>query len=266
LALRSNDQFSFYKYNSAGNDFILIEAEPFVPSQGWAYWCHRRFGIGADGILFYCASTRAEFKMVYLNADGAQVSMCGNGARAVAAHYFKKNPIQSETSFEVGDVIYSSRREDQLYSVVMNECKEHGAIPVDDFNLPKNFIHRDYLNTGVPHIVLESNEDIEQIDLKQIALPLRHDKRFLQGVNINIYQVLSNKKLKMRTFERGVEDETFACGTGAMAVAQSLWLHRPEISLELEVMVLGGLLRAKKTDQQTELLGPSECVYFGKTD
>lgn len=264
--MRSKDKFSFYKYDSAGNDFILIEDEPFSPTQGWSRLCHRRFGIGADGVLFFCESKRADFKMVYFNADGAKVAMCGNGARAVAAHYFSKHPQKMETKFEVGSEIYRSTQEGGRYSVEMNEYRDHGLISIDELSLPDFIIRRDYLDTGVPHLVLECNQAIDAVNLTQLAHPLRHDKRFLEGVNVNIFYMDSSQKVHMRTFERGVEDETFACGTGAIAVARSVWRDRAGMSDKIDIQVLGGKLLARRTGERVELIGPSTCVYLGKID
>jgi diaminopimelate epimerase len=266
LALRSNKNFNFFKYTSTGNDFILIEGEPFVPNESWAQLCHRRFGIGADGVLFYSPSSVADFKMTYFNADGAKVEMCGNGARALSAHFFSKNPKRDEVSFEVGEVIYRSKKVQDLFSVEMNEYRDHGSIKLDDLILPATTLQRDYLNTGVPHVVIELGQDIEQIDLEKLASPIRHDKRFVEGVNVNIFNILAKNEVKMRTWERGVEGETLSCGTGAMAVARSLWKNNPDVSDELEISVSGGKLRALLRENSAELLGPSLCVYRGEVN
>lgn len=255
----------FFKYCSTGNDFLLIESAPFEYKVGWSELCHRRFGVGADGILFYAPSESVDFEMVYLNSDGGRVGMCGNGARAVAKHFFLQNQGEDTVSFQVGSEIYHAYRKGQLIGVSMNELRDYQSIDLADLDPQCEVNDRVYLNTGVPHLLFQTEKPLHEIDLIRSAKPLRSDSRFAAGVNVSFYR-LEGDKISLRTFERGVEEETYACGTGVAAVAQHLW-HSGKVEEEqLTFSVKGGALEVVKTKDGLDLLGESKQVYSGVYD
>lgn len=253
----------FFKYSSLGNDFILIEGAPFDPSpSNWRGICHRRFGVGADGVLFLAPSKKHDFKMIYLNADGNEVGMCGNGARALVRHFLTLNPDKQRVIFETSQAVYrGSLHSSGLIALEMNEKFDQDIYELQDLDLPKEVKSASYLNTGVPHISLEWSGDLLAAPLLDFAPRLRHHPRFIGGVNINIFSHVQGHTYRMRTFERGVEDETLACGTGAMAVAHHLWKTNP--SSEFILLAPGGELKASKKTDGFELIGGTEQVFSG---
>jgi diaminopimelate epimerase len=257
----------FWKYQANGNDFVIFDdrLSSFcdAPKGHFEFTCDRKKGVGADGVLFLKKSMKADFKMIYLNADGKEVSMCGNGARALT-HFvhniirMKKNP---EYSFETQNGIYQSRL-DKNGKIFLNmtELYDEDAVEIKDlFPLAKSFY---YANTGVAHCVFEV-EDVDQCDLLKISPSIRFDSRFKDGVNVNVFQVLGPDELKMRTYERGVEAETLACGTGTVAVALAFKKHHGEIS-KVKIQSPGGELFVTLKDDKREYSGQVECVFQGK--
>jgi diaminopimelate epimerase len=253
----------FTKYCSNGNDFVLFDGAPEGDSEMRQRLCDRRFGIGADGILYVLSSEQADFVMKYFNSDGNQVEMCGNGARAVARHFFINNPDKTKTSFLVGSDLYSAQiNSDGLVGVGMNVFRDYQSIPLDDLELTSEIVDRAYLYTGVPHLVLEYSGKLELAPLEKIAPPLRYDQRFNAGVNVNLY-VFNGSTVHVRTWERGVEAETFACGTGVTAIARHLWESKRWTTPELTIFTRGGKLVAQKTATGLDLYGDSQQVFTG---
>ncbi len=260
---RITKPWPFFKYSSLGNDFVLIEGAPFDPSPfTWSGVCHRRFGVGADGVLFLAPSTQYDFKMIYLNADGNEVGMCGNGARALVKHFLSLNPGKTQAVFETSQAVYrGSLHPSGLIALEMNEKFDQDIFELQDLDLPKEVKSSSYINTGVPHLCLEWSGDLQTAPLLSFASRLRHHPRFTGGVNINIFSHVEGNTFRMRTFERGVEDETLACGTGAMAVAHHLW--KTNSASELILLAPGGELRASKKEGSFELVGGTEQVFSG---
>ena len=258
----------FWKYSGAGNDFVLFDGSKALSlaKSNLEKLCDRRHGIGADGVLIVTPQKQpdADFVMTYFNADGGEVEMCGNGARA-CVHWFcttnKKNSVKFKTASGAsyqGKIIDTSRAE-----VTMDECSEVGTIDLSDF-FPetKSF----YLNTGVPHAVflLNENQDLENEKWMQQAPSVRHDKRFTKGCNVNFVKIKSDQVVSLRTFERGVEGETLACGTGAMAVAR--FLQKLYSWSKIEINVAGGILEAREDENHWWLAGPIDQVFKGSID
>ena len=256
----------FYKYSATGNDFVILdnrkgELEP----QNIALWqkvCRRRAGVGADGVIFVENSREYDFKMTYLNADGAEVSMCGNGSRAASHFCHRVLGMSDQLEFETKNGVYRSRVVDDYASVQMSELYDQEKIDLSDFGYQKF----SYLNTGVPHAVFEI-EDLDKIDINNLALPVRHDKRFLEGVNVNFFEKVGAGKMKLRTFERGVEGETLSCGTGATAAA--IFFNKlyggPST---VEITTPGGTLFVALEEEQKEiwLKGEVSLVYLAESD
>lgn len=249
---------TFHKYQGAGNDFILIDnrenkiaLQPSVIQQ----LCDRRFGIGADGLILIEDHPTLDYRMIYFNADGSQ-SLCGNGSRCGFAFATALGIVQSEALFETTDGIHKIKHQDGLIH-----------FQLFDSDLPQSLGSEEwYLNTGSPHHVLITS-DIQAIDVVSKGSAIRNSPKYSSqnGTNVNFAQLLHDK-VKMRTYERGVENETLSCGTGATAVgliAGTLGYESP-----VKIETLGGELIVsfvKKGDQFTDvwLAGPAEKVFEG---
>lgn len=216
-------KFNFTKMVASGNDFILILKENLsalrIPLSILAKSiCERRFGIGADGILVLAKSKVANIKMRIFNADGSEAQMCGNGARCVALytkeHFF---PNSSKITIETKAGIIKSEIKKDLVKIKLTDPKNI------KLNLPLKvngrLIRVNFINTGVPHTVIFT-QGLEKIDVKTIGRAIRYHQKFKPaGTNVDFVEVLKTDLIKIRTYERGVEDETLACGTGAVASA-----------------------------------------------
>jgi len=215
------EHLSFVKYSGAGNDFILVNdldgTFPISDVKGIKKLCHRQMGIGADGIILLQSSQQADYRMRILNADGTEAEMCGNGIRCLAKFIQRLGCAKDQITIETQERLIQVKFNDG------NVCAEMGS-PVDiqwSINTPiDSQIHvLHLLNTGVPHAVLFV-EHIESVDVASMGKKIRHHPLFHpKGVNANFAAVNEKGEVHNRTFERGVEAETLACGTGATAVA-----------------------------------------------
>ncbi len=216
------NKITFVKTVASGNDFVIVEnlQKDSYNLPGLAREiCNRKFGIGADGLLILKKSKKADIRMRIFNADGSEAQMCGNGARCTALYMNKRN-VKIETgagmieSIVNGDNVRIKLTEPKNLKVDM-------PIKINDRTLHINFI-----DTGVPHTVIFV-KDIDKIDVFGIGKRIRCHKRFKpRGTNVDFVEILNDNSIKIRTYERGVEDETLACGTGAVAaalVANSKW-------------------------------------------
>jgi diaminopimelate epimerase len=204
-------QLSFYKYQGTGNDFILIDNrlnEITLTNEQVKFLCDRRFGIGADGLMLLELEPGTDFKMVYYNSDGNTSSMCGNGGRCIVAFAKHLGIIDNKAKFLAIDGMHeASINENEIVSLKMQDVKSVEA--GDDFF---------YLNTGSPHYVKLVN-NIEAYDVKNTGAAIRNNVRFKEiGTNVNFIE-RTDERLFVRTYERGVEDETYSCGTGVTAAA-----------------------------------------------
>ncbi|MBA3722592.1 MAG: diaminopimelate epimerase [Parachlamydiaceae bacterium] len=214
-------QLTFAKYVGCGNDFILFDnREESFPKKDESLirsLCHRQFGIGADGVILLESSSKADFSMRIYNADGSEAEMCGNGIRCLMRfleHLGLKDPSYSIETMHKILLLEHHGKDIRVEMGIPNNTKWNIS-----FNENDSVFQLHYLDTGVPHIVLFVDE-IESFDLKKWGPHLRYHKLFApKGTNVNIAQRLPNDEIKIRTYERGVEGETLACGTGATAVA-----------------------------------------------
>lgn len=211
---------SFAKYSGSGNEFLIVDNRsrnfPDQDRNRISSLCCRDSGIGADGILLFEDSEIADFKMRILNRDGSEAEMCGNGIRCLAHYLFSKKLTSSSCRIESLSGIYSLHVEGDLVS--LDAPPPHSV----KWGLSLSFSTRSYkahfLNTGVPHLVFFPEPDSPPFET--LAPLMRHDPIFaFEGTNVNFAQWKDNHTLTIRTFERGVEGETLACGTGALAVA-----------------------------------------------
>ena len=255
----------FYKYQGAGNDFIMVDQR----DNQWINredrelvekLCHRRFGIGADGLILLQNQPGFDFEMIYFNADGREGSMCGNGGRCTVAFARQLGVIGDRCHFLAVDGPHDA-------NINNPEWVELKMIDVTQVEEGSNFY---YLNTGSPHYIAFV-ENIDQIDVVQEGRAVRYNERFrAEGTNVNFTQLTANG-LKVATYERGVEDETLACGTGVTAAALAYHLKRggPKGAFEVPIQVKGGdmAIRFEATAQgfsDVWLCGPAKMVFAGK--
>ncbi len=260
-------EISFWRYSATGNRFLFFDNREGLLSQMGKETCEKwATDAKVDGLIFLeeSKSPEAHFHMRYLNSDGGEVEMCGNGARSIMhfAHHVLKIPTSSNGKYHFTTLcsLYHGKPE-ALFPLQMTELSEVGKIDVSDLVSAKNSF---YLNTGVPHCVYEL-EDISTIDLPKLGAHVRYDARFPKGSNANFYQIESPGKIKMRTYERGVEGETESCGTGATAAALALAMNKKWPS-PIEVEVLGGKLVISFNEDYSEvfLAGKVELLEEGK--
>ena len=253
----------FYKYQGAGNDFVLIDFRndslENIDNTLIAQLCDRRFGIGADGLMLLKSSDAHDFEMVYHNADGNVGSMCGNGGRCIVAFAKHLGIVDSETNFLAVDGPH--------YAKITAEGNwvELQMIDVDTVNTDA---YAFVLNTGSPHYVKQV-EGLDTLDVYKEGFQVRNNATYkADGINVNFVEAKADH-LFVRTFERGVEDETFACGTGATAVALAMAKKNNQVgTIETPIKVLGGQLQINfhyDGEKFTEvfLCGPAELVFAG---
>lgn len=203
--------------------------------------------------------------MVYYNADGNEVEMCGNGARACVHAYSlaKKKSLETQVEFETMNGLYSGCvHENDDVSVSMNEVGEIDPGRVKDLNRNMKAKNSFFIQVGVPHVLFEV-EDAQNYELEKLAPLVRHDQRFKEGTNVSIFTFTSKEDIQMRTFERGVEGETLACGTAASAlacVAQKTYKRE----LPQNIHVPGGVLKIEHKNQRYQLRAPVFEVFQAK--
>ena len=205
----------FFKYQGTGNDFIMIDNRMKTFPKGdpklVANLCHRRFGIGADGLILLEEDKENDFAMVYYNSDGNPSTMCGNGGRCIVAFAYKLGLIQKdETTFSAPDGLHRALFKNGMIHLQMQD--------VNQINKVKKGLS---LNTGSPHYV-EIVKNLPELDVKREGAKIRYGTPFnIEGINVNFVEPIAENRFKVRTYERGVEDETYSCGTGAVATAEA---------------------------------------------
>ena len=252
---------TFYKYQGTGNDFILIDDRanvfPLKDVSLVARLCDRRFGIGADGLILIQNAATSDFKMVYFNADGNESSLCGNGARCTIAFANFLNCIEDKTTFEAVDGLHSAHIDGDIISLQMHDVSKIQA-----------FENHTFLDTGSPHHV-EMVEKLKTFDVYGNGKRIREESPYyMTGTNVNFVEQLAKDQFAIRTYERGVEDETLSCGTGATAVALAMYENKKTTATKIKINVQGGILEIQfevtdKGYSQIFLSGPAEQVYSG---
>lgn len=259
----TNTQYiKFSKYHGAGNDFIMINAlydEIFLNDEIVFKMCDRRTGIGADGLIIIERSDEHDFKMRYYNCDGKEATFCGNGGRCAAAFAHKEGVVNKYTTYEAADGIHKA-------DIVMTN--------VNDFNI--RLTMRDILtydaneerliiDTGSPHYVTRV-DDLKNLDVNTEGAKIRYNKNIsADGVNVN-FMFNDNGIIHIRTYERGVENETLACGTGvtASAIAASLWFGGDDIDIYTQIAKLNvSFKRENNCFKNVILSGPATHVFDG---
>ena len=256
-------QIQFYKYQGTGNDFVMIDnRDDFFPKNNIQLIekiCDRRFGIGADGLILLENDEATNFKMVYYNSDGNESSMCGNGGRCLVA-FAKKLKIINDNAFFIAT--------DGLHHATILE-NENVSLQMKDVNEVKITSDYVFLNTGSPHhVVLVS--DLDNYNVKTNGATIRYSDLYGKaGSNVNFVSQISDNHFRLRTYERGVEDETLSCGTGATATAIAMNAIGNTNATEINLDVEGGKLKVffEKQDHSYHnvfLEGPATFVFEGK--
>jgi diaminopimelate epimerase len=263
----------FTKMNGAGNDFVLIDNRQRnikLTRDQIVRICHRQRGIGADGLFLLVPSTgQADWAWEFYNSDGSTAEMCGNGARCFARFLQKKAGANGQTTFETGAGV--------IQAVFHGECVTVNLTPPRDLQLAQKVITKEgpltvhSINTGVPHAIIFV-ADADKAMVQQLGHEIRFHPNFApKGTNVNFVQVLGKNSIRVRTYERGVEGETLACGTGVTAAALiSARVHG--FTSPIRVQVQGGdLLEVSFKDQGSEfsdvrLSGPAEFVFEGRIE
>ncbi len=265
----------FAKIEATGNDFIVSD-EGHAALDDWVperirFLCDRHLGVGADGLIFLTREEDGPLRMHYFNADGSAARMCGNGLRAAALYARIKGFCPEDRAF----VLHAS---DGTHAVAFNAdgtisveilsdennlktAEELKGLPLPDFLRIVGFVQ-----VGVPHLVLETEQDIEQVPLLRIAPPLRHHPVFAEGTNVNVLQPIGEQEIRLRTYERGVENETLSCGTGVTASVLLLWQQKRMAEREVVVRTKGGILKVSRENGRLVLTGPANLVFVGHID
>ncbi|MFH1413866.1 MAG: diaminopimelate epimerase [Candidatus Omnitrophota bacterium] len=257
----------FSKMVASGNDFLVIENQKSkIESRRLSDLaekiCNRTYGLGADGLLVLEKSRIADTRMRIFNADGSEAEMCGNGARCTALYVGKRN-----TKIETKAGIIESRVKAEIVKIRLTDPKDI------KLNLQIKLFNRrlkvNYIDTGVPHVVIFV-AGLDHIDVKMIGRALRYHKKFsFRGTNVNFVEVQLPDAIRLRTYERGVEDETLACGTGSVASALIFSL-KTGINRQIKLLTESGEIlkvyfrREKNNFKDVWLEGKASLIYKGE--
>lgn len=257
-----NQFIKFSKFHGAGNDFVMVNAKdvPFVASDEEIFEiCHRRTGIGADGLIAVLPSDKYDFRMKYYNCDGHESTFCGNGGRCVAAFAYEQGIASQHIVYEAIDGIHEAfvnKTSAKEYKVSLSMRN------IDSFEISDD---RLLINTGSPHYVTKV-KDLRNYDVVKNGASIRYDKSISDdGVNVDFMEIIDGQYC-IRTYERGVEDETLACGTGvtASAIAAALWYGGNDINIKTTLATLN--VKFKKEGNSIHdvvLTGPATHVCDG---
>ena len=255
---------TFSKYQGTGNDFIMLDNRngqyDSLTLAQIKKLCDRRFGIGADGLIRINSSADTDYEVDYFNSDGSR-SFCGNGARCAVAFAHSLGVEKADVVFMAIDGIHHARingKRVELDMLPVSGIKKYGEAFIAD--------------TGSPHYMLDV-ASVEQLEVKSEGSRIRYSQPFAEkGINVNFIESKGKDHIRIRTYERGVEDETFSCGTGATACALKHVKDLPSGSYEVVVDVVGGSLTVAcrrhedGTFDQIKLIGPAEFVFEGTID
>lgn len=253
---------TFYKYQGTGNDFVMVDNRdkvfPKNDTKLIGHLCDRRFGIGGDGLILLENDISTDFRMVYYNSDGNESSMCGNGGRCIVAFAKALGIIDNETEFTAIDGRHHATiAEDGIISLHMKD--------VHTVSVYENYV---FLDTGSPHHV-EIVDGLEKFNVKSVGANIRYSGLYGdKGSNVNFVSQAGADKFAVRTYERGVEDETLSCGTGVTAVAIAMKVLGNTEANEVTLQTPGGDLKVSfvqdgKQFKQVYLTGPAKFVFNG---
>ena len=255
----------FFKYEGTGNDFILVDQRETrlldrADTNLIARLCHRRFGIGADGLILLQRHHELDFEMVYFNTDGREGSMCGNGGRCIVAFASRLGLVVGNCRFQAIDGPHEAR--------VLSD----GQIALRMSSVAAPTLHDGcaVLNTGSPHFI-QPVQALDEVDVHQEGQAIRYSPAFREhGINVNFVERIAEHRLRVATYERGVESETWSCGTGVTAAALALAPggHAGELQ-EIIVETRGGQLKVQFRTTASGgfddiwLIGPASFVFRG---
>ncbi|MDH3956406.1 MAG: diaminopimelate epimerase [Desulfobacteraceae bacterium] len=235
-------KIEFYKMSGSGNDFIIIDnRNNIIDENGLSKFiakvCRRKMAVGADGLILVENTDSSDFKWRFFNSDGSDAEMCGNGARCVARFAYLNDIAGSNMSFETLAGLVKAEVIKDRVKVKMTDPLD---LKTDDtIELKNGLLSISSVNTGVPHVVIV-NDSIDDVDIVKIGREIRyHDQFSPAGTNVNFVCHIKDNTLAIRTYERGVEDETLACGTGAAASA-IIMAHKMKLDSPLSVLTRSG--------------------------
>ena len=257
-------KINFYKYQGTGNDFIILNNRTGIYSgllfRDIKHLCNRKFGIGADGLILLNQHEGYDFEMKYYNADGNESTMCGNGGRCLVKFASDMGIIKSQYKFIATDGVHLAEIKDQIVRLKMNDVDKVETHATD-------FI----LNTGSPHYV-KMISGVESINVFEEGRKIRNNNESKKdGINVNFVEALGSHSIFVRTYERGVENETLSCGTGVTASALVSAKDKNGLN-RVDVKTLGGNLVVefeKIKDSQFKniwLCGPASFVFKGEVE
>ncbi len=251
----------FSKYQGTGNDFVIIDNREHIFSKNdtklVAQLCDRKFGIGADGLMLLENHPSADFRMVYYNADGNESSMCGNGGRCLVAFAKALSIIDIHCTFEAIDGLHEATIENEIVHLKMQDVSTIKVTPEYTF-----------LDTGSPHHI-QKVASVKEVNIKKEGAAIRYSDLYgSTGSNINFVEQKSDHHFAVRTYERGVEDETLSCGTGVTAVAIAAYHNKLTTANKIDLDVEGGKLAVKfdvidNGYKNIYLIGPATFVFKG---
>jgi len=252
----------FYKMHGAGNDFIMLTGSPDLTAKQIAGICHRRTGLGADGVIWLeKGSDSVDFVMHYFNSDGSRAAFCGNGARCSIYLAAKLQLFTGDsTRFMAGDGLHNGKilADNQVLVTITSPSGFRKLTAHDDLPAESYFV-----NTGVEHVVCYV-ENLQDLDVQTAGRKIRYSAQFPNGTNVNFIKRNPDSSLNIRTYERGVEAETLACGTGISAAAfTDMQISGGAQSRQIRT-VAGYLLTAGWQDKEFVLTGPAEIVAKGE--
>lgn len=261
--------FRFDKFQGTGNDFIIADdwQHDFpVDNKRWInHLCNRKFGIGADGLILLQPHSETDYRMIYFNADGNESSMCGNGGRCIAQFAYERGYAGINQTFTAVDGLHHAQIKKDTIALTMQSVSNTRITPGGYY----------WMDTGSPHLV-SFQENNDEIDVKNTGRSIRNGDQYNKhGINVNFVNILAEQSIHVRTYERGVEDETLSCGTGVVASAIAYYFqkgdrsHSPEM---IDVRTPGGTLTVHLEGSQDDLIeniwleGPAVHVFHGTID
>ena len=269
----------FWKMNGAGNDFIIINnMDRSIAEDRWPYiartLCQRHMSIGADGMMVVTESTGdADYRMMFFNSDGSMGEMCGNGARCIARYGYENGLAGEVQKIETtAGIIYGQRIDKRMYRVRLNDPSviiPHIKIDVDGREYECAYVELG--DPGLPHVAVPviNLREYDEAELFRLGRKIRNHPEFTKGANVNFYEITGPDRIYERTYERGVEDFTYACGTGTGSVVTILTLRGAVSGKKVRVEVAGGELiidaeREGKKIKNLYLTGPTNIVAKGE--
>ena len=260
-------ELTFFKYQGTGNDFVIVDNRQTFLSKNDTnlikLLCDRKFGIGADGLILLEKSDdpKDDFRMVYFNSDGQESSMCGNGGRCVVAFAKYLGIVENKAAFTAIDGFHKAIIKD-----------DHVALKMADVLKVEEKSSAFFLNTGSPHHAVFVNA-VANLDIQELGSKIRYSEEYKAtgGTNVNFIEALNSSTFKVRTYERGVEDETLSCGTGVTAVALASYFSGKTTDTTVFLETPGGKLSVSfepegKGFKNVWLSGPVQLVFKGVID